>query len=105
VRIEQVVDTRGNACEAAGVQAPPPARRTYTRAWDAEDCARWVARFLAEHPSGTYAAYDSWARRTPGAPSSGTCRNRAGSCAEIQRQAAAILAEHAGRGAEERLAG
>ncbi len=92
VRILQRFGTWLAACEAAGVRAGTAPRRGYTRAWSESELLGWVADYLAQPGMrGTYAGYDAWARRTAGAPSAQTVRNRLGAWAAVKRAAAVLV--------------
>lgn len=93
VRILQRFGTWLAACEAAGVRGGTAPRRRYERAWTESELLDWVAGYLAEPGMpGTYAGYDAWARRTAGAPSAQTVRNRLGGWAAVKRAAAVLVA-------------
>ena len=62
------------------------------RGWTESELLGWVADYLAEPGMrGTYAGYDTWARRTDGAPSAQTVRNRLGAWAAVKRAAAVLV--------------
>lgn len=92
VRILQRFATWLAACEAAGVRGGTSPRRRYQRGWTESELLGWVADYLAQPSmSGTYAGYDAWARRTAGAPSAQTVRNRLGAWAAVKRAAAVLV--------------
>ena len=92
VRILQRFGTWLAACEAAGVRGGTSPRRRYRRGWTESELLGWVADYLAEPGMrGTYAGYDTWARRTAGAPSAQTVRNRLGAWASVKRAAAVLV--------------
>ncbi len=92
VRVLQRFGTWLAACEAAGVRPGTAPRRRYARAWTETEMLGWVADYLAQPGTrGTYAGYDEWARRTDGAPSSQTVRNRFGTWAVVKRAATVLV--------------
>jgi hypothetical protein len=77
VRVLQRFDLWLNAVKQAGItHYAPPVRLNYERTWSREVCIAAAREYLAEHPYGSYAAYEEWAREKGDKPSGGTLCNR-----------------------------
>lgn len=92
IRIMQRFSTWNDACLAAGIpMQEQQARSGPVPRWTDEDCARWVAAFLAAPDGGsTYAEFSDWVRTQHGAPGGQTVRNRLGGWNEARRAAAKL---------------
>lgn len=95
-RIIQRFGSWNAGCEAAGL-AVNKGRLSYSRGWTRQSVLEAVADYLAsEKPTGSYADYTAWARRTPGAPSGQTLRNYVGAWSSAKAEAMVVLAQRQG---------
>lgn len=88
-RISQMYGNWSAACRQAGVEPPPPRRRSYQSRWTGADLLGFVRDYLrAPGCRGTFDGYDLW-RREAGieAPSAALLRNRLGTWSDMKRKA------------------
>lgn len=78
------------ACEAAGVPSNDASRRTYGTKWTDDLLLGWVRQYLDDpESSASYKQLQDWLkeRKSEGAPSGQTVRNRLGTWNEIVERA------------------
>jgi transcriptional regulator with XRE-family HTH domain len=101
-RVIQRFGSWNNACRAAGLETNQ-GRPSYSRRWTEGDLVEAVAAYLQSPGSnGTYRGYETWARRTPDAPSAQTVRNMLGpwSAAKTAAQAWVVALRRRGSDAD-----
>jgi hypothetical protein len=91
IRILQRFGTWKNACEQAGVQTGQTMRSKYQRNWTEEEMIQWLATFMRQSTTSSYAAYNEWSKNQDGVPGGQTIRNLVGSWVECYELALLTL--------------
>lgn len=76
------------ACTRAGVGVNKT--HSYSSRWTDEEMLAYVAAYLEEPGSGSYAGYEAWAKEVDGAPSGPGLRARFGKWSDIKARAGEV---------------